>query len=115
MRMQLPNRELETTDVENASVFVPHFHRVFNNHIPIDWSVLHNIKQIEVMGELYQPISWDEINKSTTKLANDKVTELNSVPPNEFKALDGENLSWLLLFYNKFWHNQADLDKWHEV
>ena len=40
MRMQLPNTELATTDAENASVFGPHFHRVFNNLIPIDWPVL---------------------------------------------------------------------------
>ena len=35
IRMRLPNRELATTDAENASVFGPHFHRVFKNHILI--------------------------------------------------------------------------------
>ena len=90
------------TDAENASVFGPHFHRVFNNHRPIYWPVLDKIKQIEVMDELYQPISWDEINKSTTNLANDTETGLNGLPPNSFKALYDANLSWLLLFYNQF-------------
>ena len=66
------------------------------------------------MDELDQPISQDEINKPTKKLANDKAPGINGVPPNSFKALDDENLSWLLLFYNQLWHIQADFDKWHE-
>ena len=54
--MPLPNGELETTVAENASVFVAHFHRVFNNNRPIDWTVLDKIKQIEVMDKQDQPI-----------------------------------------------------------
>ena len=72
MRMRLPNGKLETTDAENASVFGPQFHRVFNYNRLIDWPVLYKIKQREVMEELDHPISWYEIKKSTTKLANDK-------------------------------------------
>ena len=102
------------TYAENASLFGPHFHRVFNNHRPIDWTVLDKIKQREVMDELDQPISWDEINKSITKLANDKSPGLNGVPPIAFKALDDANLSWLLIFYNQVWSIQSDFDKWHE-
>ena len=85
MRMRLPNGELATADAENASVFGRHFHRIFNNHIPIYWPVLEKIKQIEVMDELYEAI--------TTKLANNKAPGLNGVPPNAFKALDDANLS----------------------
>ena len=62
--------------------------------------MLDKIKQREVMDKLYQPISWDEINKAKTKLANDRAPGLNSVPPNAFKELDDANLSWLPLFYN---------------
>ena len=67
------------------------------------------------MDELDQPISWDEIKKATTNLANDKAPGLNGVPPNAFKALNDANISWLLLLYNQFWHSQSDFDKWHEV
>ena len=81
------------TDVENASVFGPHFRRVFNNRRPIYWSVLDYLNQREVMDEIDQPISWDEINKSTTNLANDKSPGLNGVPPNSLKALNDANLS----------------------
>ena len=93
MRMRLPNGELATTDAENASVFGPHFHRVFNNRRPIYWPVLDKLKQIEVIDELDKPISWDEIKKSTINLANDKAPGLNGLPPNAFKALDDTNLS----------------------
>ena len=61
IRMRLPNGELETTDVENASVLCQKFHRVFNNHRPIDWPVLDKIKLRDVMDELDHPISRDEI------------------------------------------------------
>ena len=91
--MRLSHGELATTDAENASVFGPHFHRVFNNHRPIDWTVLYNINQREVMEKLYQPISWYEIKKATTKLAKNKSPGLNGVPPNAFKALDDAKLS----------------------
>ena len=57
MRMRLPNRELATTDAENASVFGPHFHRIFNNNRLIYWPVVYHIKKIEVMDELDNPIS----------------------------------------------------------
>ena len=63
--------------------------------------MLDRIKQREVMDKLDHPISWDEIKKATTKLANEKEPELNGVPPNALKALDDENLSWILLFYNQ--------------
>ena len=114
MRMRLPNGALATTDAENASVFGPQFHRVFNYHRLIDWPVLYKIKQREVMEELDHPISWYEIKKPTTKLANNKAPGINGVPPNEFKALDDIKLYWILLFYNQFWHSQADFDEWHE-
>ena len=66
------------------------------------------------MDELDQPISWDEIKKLTTNLANDKAPGLNVVPTNAFKALNDANLSCILLFYNQFWHSQADFDECHE-
>ena len=45
---------------------------------------------------------------------NNKSPGLNGVPPNEFKALDDANLSWILLLYNQFCHSQSDFGGWHE-
>ena len=63
------------------------------------------------MDELDKTISWDEIKKSTTNLANDKATRLNDVPSNALKALNDANLFWIMLLYNQFWHIQDELDK----
>ena len=49
---------------------------------------------------------WDQ--KSTTKLANDKAPGLNGVLPNVFKALNDENLTWIIPSYNQFWYGQSD-------
>ena len=57
MWMRLPNGKLVTTDAENASIFGPHFDRVFNHRRPIDWPMPGNINQIDVMEELDLPNS----------------------------------------------------------
>ena len=93
MKMHLPNGELATTDAENASVFGPYFHRVFNKHRPIYLPVLDKTNQIDVMKELDHLIPWDDIKKSTIKLANNKAPGINVVLPNAFKALDDENIT----------------------
>ena len=66
------------------------------------------------MEKLDNPISWDEIKKSTTKLANNKAPGINGVPPIACKTLDDTNLSWIRIFYNQFWHSQSEFDKCHE-
>ena len=50
-----------------------------------------------------------------TKLTNDKAPGLNKVLPNDFKALNGDNLTNLLDFFNEYWLEKTDLDEWHEV
>ena len=58
MQLKLTNGELVTTDAENASVMGPHLEKVYRNHRPIDWAVLHEIPQLYFMLELDTPISW---------------------------------------------------------
>ena len=58
--------------------------------------------------------SCNNINKTTTKLANIKAPGINGVPRNVFNTFDVVNISCLLIFYNQFWHIQADFDKWNE-
>ena len=89
IQTSLPNNgELEMTNAENASVFVPHFDRVFNNHIPIYWPMLYKIKQRDVTEELDPQISRENIEIVTINLANDKAPGLNGVLPNAFKLLN---------------------------
>ena len=49
MWLKLINGELATTDTENASVMWPHLEKVYINHRPFDWSVLHKIPQQHIM------------------------------------------------------------------
>ena len=56
MRMRLPTGKLATIDKENAEVLGPHFEKVFNNHRPIEWEVINEIKQRQTMNELNNPI-----------------------------------------------------------
>ena len=87
LEVRLPTGKLATTDKENAEVLGPHFEKVFNNHRPIEWKVINEIKQHQTMHELNEPISWAELKTAIAKLANDKAPSINKVPPNAFKSL----------------------------
>ena len=65
------------------------------------------------MVELDTEITWEELKKAVTKLANGKSPGLNEVPPDAFKALSEQNLTLLLDFINEFWNKETDFDEWH--
>ena len=58
IHLKLTNGELATTDAENASVMGEHLEKVYRNHRPVDWLVLHEIPQRHFMLELDTLISW---------------------------------------------------------
>jgi hypothetical protein len=76
MAMKLENSDLASNAKENISVFGMHFHKVLNNHRPIDNSVLNIIKQ--------KPCLTAAINK----LKRGKAPGLNGIPPEALKAMD---------------------------
>ena len=80
----------------------------------IDWSTLEEVIQREVMQEIDQPISWNELKMSVIKLTNNKAPWLNKVPPNAYKALNDDNLTHLLKCFNKYWQEENDFDEWRE-
>ena len=114
MRIRLPTGKLATTDKENAEVLGPHFKKVFNNHHPIEWKVIYDIKQHQTIYELNEPISWAELKTAIAKLANGKAPVLNKVPPNAFKSLSNANLVHLLTFFNQYWEGKSDFAEWHK-
>ena len=85
MRFKLPNGNLAATDAENASILGPHFERVYTNHQKIDWAVLDEILQRLTMLELDAEVTWEELKKAVTELANRKSPGLNEVSPDAFK------------------------------
>ena len=76
--MRLTTGKLAATDKENTEVLGPHFEKVFNNHRPIEWEVINEIKQRQTIHELNKPISWAELKTAIAKLANDIVPGLNT-------------------------------------
>ena len=70
MRVRLPTEKLATTDKENAEVLGPPFYKVFNQHLPIEWKVIDEIKQRQKMYNLNDPITWAELKTPIAKLAN---------------------------------------------
>ena len=61
IRMWLPDGITATTDADNYLLLGPHFAKVFCTDRPIDWSALEEVIQRDVMQEIDQTISWDEI------------------------------------------------------
>ena len=109
MRMRLPTGKLATMDKDNVGVAGPHFDKVFNKHLPIEWKFINKIKKRQTMYELNEPITWAELKTAIAKLVNDKAHGLNNVPPNAFKSLSDQNLQHLLTFFNQYWKGEADL------
>ena len=64
MAMILLDGTQAITASENMSVFVPHFHKVFNAQCTTDSSVLNNVPQQRTMWELNDLISWEEFTKA---------------------------------------------------
>eukprot|EP00978_Attheya_sp_CCMP212_P032042 scaffold123373_cov40-Attheya_sp.AAC.1 len=55
MKMRKEDGELARSDSENADVMAGHFKKVFNNHRPIDLSVLDELEQREIISSLGDP------------------------------------------------------------
>eukprot|EP00978_Attheya_sp_CCMP212_P047038 scaffold421192_cov59-Attheya_sp.AAC.1 len=72
MKMNMENGEKATTDKDNADVMGNHFSKVFNNHRPIDSTVIEEIKQREIRTELGDPPTVAEVANAIRKVANGK-------------------------------------------
>ena len=55
MAMKLDNGDLSSNAKENMSTFSMHFHKVLNNHRPVDDSVLELIPQKPCLTSLQKP------------------------------------------------------------
>jgi hypothetical protein len=86
MATGLPGGTRATNASKNMSVFGPHFNRVFNNHCPVDSSILQHVPQHSTM-----PITWEEFCRAVRKLENSKAPGLKGVPPEAFKAMSLAN------------------------
>ena len=89
MAMKMENGRLTSNAKENMSVFGPHFEQVYDNHHPVDFSILDEIPQCPPLLDIDSPITFEEVNTAINKLKNGKSLGLNGIPPEAYKAMNG--------------------------
>ncbi len=88
MATKLENGDLASNAKENMSFFGMHFHKVLNNHRPIDNSVLDLIEQKPCLTAIDAPITFKEVKRAINILKMGKAPGLSSILPEALKAMD---------------------------
>jgi hypothetical protein len=96
------------------SVFGPHFEQVFNNHCPVNSTILDKITQHPVLPELDSPISFKEVDDAINKLKNGKALSINGIPPEVYKALHSQTRRKTHQYVAAFFKGHEDHDSWHK-
>ncbi len=71
--MKMADGKIATNGKENMAVFSPQFERVFNNHRPVDLTILTDVPQRPTLHDLDLPITYKEVDAAINKLKNGKV------------------------------------------
>jgi hypothetical protein len=98
---------------ENMPVFSTHFHKVLNNHRPVDHTVLNLLDQKPHMIPLDKPITFAEVNHAINKLKKGKSPGLNGIPPEAHKAMDNISRCTIHRHVCEFFKGMIDHDGWH--
>jgi len=72
MSIRLENGELASNPRENMSVFGAHFHKVLENHQPVDHTILDLLEQKPCMTSIDNPIRFAEVKCAINKLKKGK-------------------------------------------
>ncbi len=78
--MKMANGKLATNEKENMAVFGPHFDHVFNNHRPVDPTILANIPNYPTLHDIDTLITFAKVDAAINKLKNGKSSGLNDIP-----------------------------------
>jgi hypothetical protein len=113
MAMKMANGKPATNGKENMAVFGPHFERVFNNHRPVDPTILDEIPQHPILHEIDSPITFDKVNTAINKLKNGKSSGLNGIPPEAYKAMNVATRRRIHEYATAFFEGDADYEGWH--
>lgn len=113
MAMKMANGKPATNGKENMAVFGPHFERVFNNHRPVDPTILDESPQHPILHEIDSPITFDEVNTAINKLKNGKSPGLNGIPPEAYKAMNVVTRRRVHEYVTAFFEGDADYEGWH--
>jgi hypothetical protein len=112
MAMKLDNGDLASNAKENMSVFSTHFHKVLNNHRPVDDSVLELIPQKPCLTDIDTPITFGEVKRAITKLKKGKAPGLNGIPPEALKAMDNAPKRTIHKHISDFFEGKTDHEAW---
>jgi hypothetical protein len=114
MAMKMENGTLASNAKENISVFGMHFHKVLDNHRPVDTTVLNLIQQKPRLDAIDVPITFREVKAAINKLKKEKSPGLNGIPPEALKAMN--NTPQLIVHKHvlDFFKGKADHEGWHK-
>jgi hypothetical protein len=112
MAMKLDNSDLASNAKENMSIFCMHFHKVLNNHRPVDNSVVELIPQKPCLTDINAPITFQEVKCAITKLKKGKAPGLNGIPPEALKAMDNAPKRTVHKHISDFFEGKTDHKAW---
>ncbi len=105
--MKMANGKLATNGKENMAVFGPHFDRVFNNHRPVNPTILANNPQHPTLHDIGSPITFDKVDAAINKLKNGKSPGLNGVPTKAYKAMNTKTRKQVHVYVAAFFEGKA--------
>jgi hypothetical protein len=88
MALKMADGKLASNGKGNMTVFGPHFDCVFNNHRPVDPTILNDIPQRPFFHDIDSSITFAEVDAAINKLKNGKSPGLNGIPPKAYKAMN---------------------------
>ena len=68
MRFQLPNSTFSLTNEEHVEILCKHFISVYNSKVSIDWKILDELSNKEIITNLDIPLSLKEFKGAIKKL-----------------------------------------------
>ena len=113
MAMKMADGKLASNGKENMTVFGPHFNRLFNNHCPVDPTILNDIPHCPVLHNIDSPITFAEVDAAINKLKNRKSPGLNGIPPEAYKTMNTETRQLVHGYVTAFFECDANYDGWH--
>jgi hypothetical protein len=114
MAMKMEDGTLASNTKENMSVFGMHFHKVLNNHRPVDTTVINRIQQKPCLDAIDTPITFREVKAAINKLKKGKSPGLNGIPPEALKATNDTPRRIVHKHVLDFFKGKDDHEGWHK-
>ena len=100
------------TDEEVVEILSKHFHKVYYIKAKKDWIVLNNLVQKPIYSDMNIPLSIHEFEHAIKKLILHRAPGFNDVSPNAIKALNKENILFILTICYDYFENDQVIEKW---